>query len=105
MSSAQAGADRDWESVLNRLEHDVCAAERLVAGEEPGSVGSWEPPQKVTPLSGDLIDRTRELVARQQAALERLEAMRLAVRRHLQLVEVDAAKGLASGPHFFDAHA
>jgi hypothetical protein len=31
--------------------------------------------------------------------------MRLAVRRHLQLVEVDAAKGLASGPHFFDAHA
>jgi len=93
---------RAWDDLLDRLEQDLDSVEGMLAGEVQAPLDPWDPPRAPAPMSSGHVERTRELVIRQQAALERLEAARTTVRRHLQLVDADAAKGLASGPHFFD---
>lgn len=102
MSDSQIEQGRTWASLLDQLERNVQSAERLLAGDAEGTIDAWQPPHDMAPMPKGLVARARALLGRQQAVLGHLESERLTVRRHLQLVEVDAAKGLGSGPHFID---
>jgi hypothetical protein len=51
----------------------------------------------------EVVDRVRKLLKQQSELLTQLESTRRKVRRHLQYLDANAAKGMGSGPRFIDA--
>jgi hypothetical protein len=49
-----------------------------------------------------VVDRVRRLLEQQSELLLQLESDRRKVRRHLQYLDANAAKGMSSGPLFID---
>lgn len=69
--------DRAWRDLLDRLERDVEATERLLESPEVGletpEKQPWEPPEIDGPLPDHLLERAMLLHRRQTAAREALE--------------------------------
>ena len=83
-----------WERTLDQLEGDLHSSR---------SVEVWEPPTDLPPLPAQVVDRVRRLLDQQGELLVQLESSRRKVRRHLQYLDANAAKGMGSGPRFIDA--
>ena len=66
-----AGADwtTEWTAALDDLEVTLEQTEHLLAGQGRTTVApaaDWTPPKLATPLPPEMLDRARELLARQQ---------------------------------------
>jgi len=88
-----AQAIEAWERTLDQLEVDL-------QGSRPLEV--WEPPADLPPMPAEVVERVRRLLEEQGELLLQLESSRRKVRRHLQYLDANDAKGMASGPLFFD---
>ncbi len=92
-SAEEAGAGcAAWSATLDRLEHDLVLAARLLASASAGTEEDalpepprWEPPTGLGPLPAELVQRARTVAGR-QAALE--HDLRQSVRRARQQREV-----------------
>ena len=82
-----------WERTLDQLELDL---------HNSGSLDVWEPPTDLPPMPPEVVDRVRRLFDQQSELLLQLESDRRKVRRHLQYLDANAAKGMSSGPLFID---
>ncbi len=82
-----------WERTLDQLELDL---------HNSGSLDVWEPPTDLPPMPPEVVDRVRRLLDQQSELLLQLESDRRKVRRHLQYLDANAAKGMSSGPLFID---
>ncbi len=82
-----------WERTLDQLELDLHNSRSLEV---------WEPPTDLPPMPAEVVDRVRQLLDQQGELLLQLESDRRKVRRHLQYLDANAAKGMASGPLFID---
>ena len=83
-----------WEHTLDQLELDL-------NNSQPTEV--WEPPTDLPPMPPEVVDRVRRLLDEQGELLLQLESDRRKVRRHLQYLDANAAKGMPAGPLFIDA--
>jgi hypothetical protein len=83
-----------WERTLDQLEVDL---------QSSSSLEVWEPPADLPPMPPEVVDRVRQLLKQQSELLTQLESSRRKVRRHLQYLDANAAKGMGSGPRFIDA--
>lgn len=108
MSAQPAAPDlvTEWTLVLDRLERDVLAVERVLAGDAPVSGGDFEPwrvPRTSGPLPVGLAERARHIAHRQvavQAAL--VERMRSA---RQQAAVVRRLGTRSPGPAYVDTQA
>jgi hypothetical protein len=82
-----------WEQTLDQIELDL---------HNSGSLEVWEPPIDLPPMPAQVVDRVRRLIDQQSELLLQLESDRRNVRRHLQYLDANSAKGMASGPLFID---
>ena len=82
-----------WEHTLDQLELDLHNSQPLEV---------WEPPTDLPPMPAEVVDRVRRLLDQQSELLLKLESERRKVRRHLQYLDANAAKGMVSGPLFID---
>ncbi len=82
-----------WERTLDQLELDLHNSQPLEV---------WEPPTDLPPMPPEVVDRVRRLLDQQSELLTQLESTRRKVRRHLQYLDANAAKGMSSGPLFID---
>ena len=82
-----------WERTLDQIELDL---------QRTRSLEVWEPPADMPPMPAEVVDRVRRLLDQQSELLLQLESDRRKVRRHLQYLEANAAKGMVSGPLFID---
>ena len=91
----------DWETVLDRLEVEVLWAERLLRAAKPLDPSGWTPPRAIGPMPEQLVERAREIHARQLETMSKLvEAMR---RSTQQRVYVSTALEVAPDrPRFVD---
>lgn len=96
-------AEREWESLLARMEED---AERVLAtdagAEDAPGVREWTTP--AAPLPEALADRARRVVARQRAAMDRLRAARAVTRDHLDAVRRVPGGGRPETPAYLDVN-
>ncbi len=83
-----------WERTLDQLEVDL---------QSSSSLEVWEPSTDLPPMPPEVVDRVRQLLKQQSELLTQLESSRRKVRRHLQYLDANAAKGMGSGPRFIDA--
>jgi hypothetical protein len=83
-----------WERTLDLLEVDLHSSRSLEV---------WEPPTDLPPMPPEVADRARQLLKQQSELLTQLESTRRKVRRHLQYLDANAAKGMGNGPLFIDA--
>jgi hypothetical protein len=83
-----------WERTLDQLELDL---------QDSRLFEVWEPPADLPPMPPEVVDRVRKLLKQQSELLTQLESTRRKVRRHLQYLDANAAKGMGSGPRFIDA--
>jgi len=92
----------EWECVLDRIESDLQLT--LSSAHDPlaGPPESWDPPADLPPMPPEVVDRVRRLLEQQGELLLQLESSRRKVRRHLQYLDANAAKGMTSGPRFID---
>lgn len=100
--------DAAWESALDRLQDDLTAAELAHLRGEPLSLADWAPPALATPLPSYLLERARDLHARQVALTDLLATARDHARRQLDVTRrINQTTGAASRPAtvFFDATA
>lgn len=100
--------DPSWESALERLQDDLTAAELAHLRGEPFDLTGWAPPALATPLPSYLLERARDLHARQEALTDLLATVRDRARRQLDVTRrINQATGAASRPAtvFFDATA
>lgn len=77
-----------WVEVLDQLERDIEATERLAASDNPEASplpSPWEPPRITGPLPDPLLQRAREIHRRQLAARAALGIALAAVRGRQQL--------------------
>ena len=88
-----AQAIEAWERTLDQLEADLHSSQPLEV---------WEPPTDLPPMPPEVVDRVRRLLDQQGELLLQLESDRRKVRRHLQYLDANAAKGMSSGPLFID---
>ena len=98
----KAQAIRAWERSLDQIELDFQRSLSLANGPLAGSPESWEPPADLPPMPAEVVDRVRKLVKQQGELLLQLESSRRKVRRHLQYLDANAAKGMTSGPLYID---
>jgi len=91
LDNAQAIAA--WEHTLDQLELDL-------HNSQPTEV--WVPPTDLPSMPAEVVDRVRQLLDQQSELLTQLESTRRKVRRHLQYLDANAAKGMSSGPLFID---
>jgi hypothetical protein len=82
-----------WERTLDQIELDLHRTQSLEV---------WEPPADLPAMPAEVVDRVRRLLDQQSALLLQLESDRRKVRRHLQYLDANAAKGMVSGPLFID---
>ena len=82
-----------WERTLDQIELDL---------QRTRSLEAWEPPADMPPMPAEVVDRVRRLLDQQSKLLLQLESDRRKVRRHLQYLDANAAKGMVSGPLFID---
>jgi hypothetical protein len=92
-----------WERTLDLIELDLQEASSLATDPMAESPESWEPPTDLPPMPLEVVDRARQLLKQQSELLNQLESTRRKVRRHLQYLDANAAKGMGSGPRFIDA--
>jgi hypothetical protein len=92
----------EWERVLDRIELDLQLT--LSSAHDPlaGPLEIWDPPADLPPMPAEVADRVRRLLEQQGELLLQLESSRRKVRRHLQYLDANAAKGMTSGPLFID---
>jgi hypothetical protein len=83
-----------WERTLDQLEVDLYNSLPL---------DIWQPPTDLPPMPPEVVDRVRRLLDQQGELLLQLESSRRKVRRHLQYLDANAAKGMPAGPLFIDA--
>jgi hypothetical protein len=93
-----AGADwtTEWTAALDDLELTLTETENLLAdqGRTPlAPAAAWTPPQLATPLPPEMLDRARELLARQQQLIAQTSSAMSGNRRTNAFVDkvVDAA--------------
>jgi len=89
-----AQAIEAWERTLDQIELDL---------HNSGSLEVWEPPADLPPMPAEVVDRVRRLIDQQSELLLHLESDRRKVRRHLQYLDANAAKGMGKGPLVVDA--
>ena len=91
----------DWETVLDRLEVEVLWAERLLRAAKPLDPSGWTPPRAIGPMPEHLLERAREIHARQLETVGKLvDAMR---RSTQQRVYVSTALEVSpERPRFID---
>jgi hypothetical protein len=82
-----------WGRTLDQLEVDLDSSRPLEV---------WEPPIDLPPMPAQVVDRVRRLLDQQSELLLQLESDRRKVRRHLQYLDANSAKGMVSGPLFID---
>ena len=82
-----------WERTLDQIELDL---------QRTRSLEVWEPPADMPPMPAEVVDRVRRLLDQQSELLLQLESDRRKVRRHLQYLDANAAKGMVGGPLFID---
>ena len=101
MSSEPRVTLEDWETVLDRLEVEVLWAERLLRAAKPLDPTGWSPPRAIGPMPEHLLERARDIHARQQETVGKLvDAMR---RSTQQRVYVSTALDVAPDrPRFID---
>jgi hypothetical protein len=92
-----------WERTLDHIELDLQEASSLASDPMAQSPEGWEPPADLPPMPPEVVDRARQLLKQQGELLTQLESTRRKVRRHLQYLDANAAKGMGSGPRFIDA--
>jgi hypothetical protein len=92
----------EWECVLDRIELDLQLALSSAHGALAGPLEIWDPPADLPPMPAEVVDRVRRLLEQQGELLPQLESSRRKVRRHLQYLDANAAKGMTSGPLFID---
>ena len=97
-----AQAIRAWERTLDQIELDLQRSLSLVNGPLAELPKPWEPPADLPPMPAEVVDRVRRLLDQQGDLLLQLESSRRKVRRHLQYLDANAAKGMSSGPLFID---
>ena len=98
----KAQAIRAWERSLDQIELDFQRSLSLANGPLAGSPEFWEPPADLPPMPAEVVDRVRRVLDQRAELLLQLESSRRKVRRHLQFLDGNAAKGMASGPLFID---
>ena len=82
-----------WERTLDQIELDL---------QRSRSLEVWEPPTDLPPMPPEVVDRVRRLLDEQGELLLQLESDRRKVRRHLQYLDANPAKGMSGGPLFID---
>ena len=92
----------EWECILDRIELDLQLALSSAHGPLAGPLEIWDPPADLPPIPAEVVDRVRSLVKQQGELLLQLESSRRKIRRHLQYLDANAAKGMTSGPLFID---
>ena len=95
-------AIRAWERTLDHIQLDLQKASSLSSDPMAESPEDWEPPADLPPMPPEVVDRVRRLLEQQGELLLQLESSRRKVRRHLQYLDANAAKGMTSGPRFID---
>lgn len=94
-----------WSGILDRFEAALTEAEALVDKGLECPLSEWAVPQSAPLLPETLVGRTLDLLSRQTAMVQRLEATGVLTRRHIQYLRLDAAKGIGGGPRFVDQRA
>ena len=74
-----------WADFLDALEADVIAAEHLAAGRGPIDIPETSATAPTTPLPVEIADRARDLLARQQRAIEALPDAIVRIKRQLDV--------------------
>ena len=92
----------EWGCVLDQIELDLQLALSSAHGPLSGPREIWDPPADLPPMPAEVVDRVRTLVKQQGELLLQLESSRRKIRRHLQYLDANAAKGMTSGPLFID---
>ncbi len=90
----------DNAQAIEAWEHTLAQLEAELHNSQPIEV--WEPPTDLPPMPAEVVDRVRRLLDQQSELLLQLESDRRKVRRHLQYLDANAAKGMSSGPLFID---
>lgn len=81
-----------WDIELDRLELDVMRAERALEQDEPVRTDSWIVPALPGPPPPELVDRARDLLARQDTCLDQMEQLLgRAARQHAMAVALSRA--------------
>jgi hypothetical protein len=96
-----------WEIELDRLEVDVVRAERLVKGLEALPADPWDPPAVPGRMPFDLAVRARDLLDRQERAIESLRESLASAQRQLAYAAriSGAVSPLTSVPVYLDLEA
>lgn len=95
-----------WETVLDRLELDLLQSERKLANPDAPDPEPWSAPTMPGPIPADLVDRARDILARQQEVRDKLAVAALSLRRHEDFAaKVDRAVTPTGRPVYLDIEA
>jgi hypothetical protein len=100
-----------WQAVLDRLEHDVSLAEKLLAHPHADlegleeEFGTWQPPELGGPLPDVLLPRAREVERRQAAVREGLERALAGTRAGIERARRTSYAGTPAAPAYVDVSA
>lgn len=107
--TAYAEGDRrhlHWETALDRLELDIINAERRLVGKHAPDPEPWDEPQLTGPMPSDLVDRAKDLLARQDAVREQMAAALQTLRDQRDFAtRVDRATARTARPVYVDLDA
>ena len=95
----------NWPEILEALEAELEGAQPLAAGFISNDRQLWSVPSPSTPLPAHLEPLARQILERQQKMLKQLRANLVQTRRHIDLLQRDASRGVTDGPRFFDQEA
>lgn len=95
-----------WETTLDRLELDVLLSERSLADSLAPDLEPWDEPRLSGPMPADLVERARDILARQRAVRDRMAENVLTLRRHHDFASrVDRATARDPRPVYLDLEA